>query len=281
MSALWSWGWLPIFLGVAGLEALARMRTTPAMRLRRWPTNAALFFAEVTLAAAVTTALALSATAPLLPLPALAQLAAWHPALALPAWLLIATFTAYWLHRVSHAIPLIWRAHRVHHSDPVVDPSTALRHHPVEIVLAIAAFQLPIALFLPAPEHVVLIAILQRAFAAATHTELCLPPGLERWLGLIFVTPLQHLTHHSDHQPETDSNYGEVLNIWDRLFGTFHPHPLRPATAFRPGLAEVPAAKAADFFAMLALPAYGRRPWPAAPVPQRDSTPPQDIRPPP
>lgn len=274
MSDLWVWVWVPLLILVAGLEHLARRRSTPAAHLRRWPTNLALFFTELTVSAALTAALAASAAWPPLPLPALASLTEWPPALAIPAWLLIATFTTYWLHRISHGIPLIWRAHRVHHCDPIVDPTTALRHHPAEIVLAIAALQIPIALFHPAPGHVALIAVLHRCFAVATHTELCLPAPLERWLGLIFVTPLQHITHHSDHQPETDSNFGDVLNIWDRLFGTFRPRPLRAAGAFHTGLVEVPAPQAAGFLTMLALPAYGKSPWPEVTAPHRDPGPP-------
>ncbi|NML07388.1 sterol desaturase family protein [Sphingomonas sp. G-3-2-10] len=140
---------------------------------------------------------------------------------ALLVTLLARTLTGYWVHRMVHARALLWRFHRVHHADREVDLSTALRNHPGELILMITALG-GVALVLGAPPWAV--AAIETAIATAnlwSHANLRLTPALERILGRVLVTPGLHLVHHSASRAECDSNYGELLTLWDRLFGTF------------------------------------------------------------
>jgi sterol desaturase/sphingolipid hydroxylase (fatty acid hydroxylase superfamily) len=124
-------------------------------------------------------------------------------------------------HLVLHHVPFLWRLHRVHHSDTVMDVSTALRFHPLEI-LASLAFKAAIILLLGAPPEAVLaFEIVLGAGALFTHSNIALPNWLERGLRLLFVTPALHLIHHSPNPIETNSNFGFSFSFWDRLFGTF------------------------------------------------------------
>jgi sterol desaturase/sphingolipid hydroxylase (fatty acid hydroxylase superfamily) len=146
--------------------------------------------------------------------------------LAFPAWaavaltLIIRSLASYGLHRAAHAVPLLWRLHRVHHCDTAVDLSTGLRHHPGELLYVaalLAALAILFGLSVPALAGYELAASL---FALWTHANLSLPGWAERGLGWLFATPALHHVHHSAARAETDSNYGELLILWDRLFGT-------------------------------------------------------------
>lgn len=146
----------------------------------------------------------------------------------LPNWwrlvvgLLLFDLWMYWWHRLNHALPFLWRLHRMHHSDPAMDASSAVRFHPGEIFLSGVArlIVLPIIgmplMLLLAYEAVLLPVILFH------HANIRLP----RWLdfGLfragLLVTPAMHRVHHSRERDETNSNYGSVLPVWDRLFGS-------------------------------------------------------------
>lgn len=135
---------------------------------------------------------------------------------------LVLDFFGGWLvHITEHNVPLLWRFHVVHHADNNVDVTTGLRHHPVESVLRGVFFFMGIILS-GAPMYAVMIfqtlLILATAF---THANINLPAWLDRSLSYIFVSPNMHKVHHHWKQPYTDSNYGAVLSIWDRLLGTF------------------------------------------------------------
>ncbi len=135
---------------------------------------------------------------------------------------LVLDFFAGWLvHLVQHKTPVLWRFHIVHHSDNNVDVTTGLRHHPVESVLR-GVFFLMGVIVAGAPMYAVMIyqtlLILATQF---THANISLPPWLDKVISLVVVSPNMHKVHHHWQQPYTDSNYGAVLAIWDRLFGTF------------------------------------------------------------
>lgn len=147
--------------------------------------------------------------------------------IAAPWWLILSaallsrTFANYWLHRAYHAWPLLWRLHRVHHSDTHFDVTLGLREHPFSIVPSIIVFVAG-TLLLGLPVWAV--AIVDTVLIAANyweHIDVRLPPRVVRMLGLIFVTPDMHRVHHSAWQPQTDSNFGACLNLWDRLFETY------------------------------------------------------------
>ncbi len=127
----------------------------------------------------------------------------------------------YWLHRVLHEVPLLWRAHLVHHSDIAIDITTAERHHPLETILS--AFLGYVLLFAMGFSLTALLfySLCAKLSSLYTHANIRLPDAMDRLLRHLFVTPALHAIHHSSYKPETNSNYGMVLSIWDRLFGTY------------------------------------------------------------
>ncbi len=162
--------------------------------------------------------------------------AAAHSALAaihLPAWpvpagapslvagFLILDLVQYLIHRCEHAVPLFWRFNALHHSDPDVDVTTSVRHHPVEYVPASAVYLLAVVV-LDIPAVVALTHSLAVFGAAALqHGNIRLPRWLERWLQPVLVTVDMHRVHHSILVEQASSNYGAVFSVWDRLFGTY------------------------------------------------------------
>jgi sterol desaturase/sphingolipid hydroxylase (fatty acid hydroxylase superfamily) len=127
----------------------------------------------------------------------------------------------YLQHRLMHRIPWLWRLHRVHHTDRDLDASTALRFHPLEIALSMGFKMLAVIALGAEPEAVLLFEILLNASALFAHANLRLPDRIERVLGAIVVTPATHRVHHAPDRLRTDSNYGSVLVLWDRLFGSY------------------------------------------------------------
>jgi sterol desaturase/sphingolipid hydroxylase (fatty acid hydroxylase superfamily) len=135
---------------------------------------------------------------------------------------LVLDFFGGWLvHITEHRVRFLWRFHVVHHADNNVDVTTGLRHHPVESLLRGIFFFMGIILS-GSPMYAVMIfqtlLVLSTAF---THANISLPRWLDKALSYILVSPNMHKVHHHWKQPYTDSNYGAVLSIWDRLFGTF------------------------------------------------------------
>jgi sterol desaturase/sphingolipid hydroxylase (fatty acid hydroxylase superfamily) len=135
---------------------------------------------------------------------------------------LVLDFFGGWLvHIVEHKVPVLWRFHVIHHADNNVDVTSGLRHHPGESILRGLFFFMGILLS-GAPMYAVMIFQTILVFATAfTHANISLPAGLDKVLSYIFVSPNMHKVHHHWKQPFTDSNYGAVLAIWDRLLGTF------------------------------------------------------------
>jgi len=129
-------------------------------------------------------------------------------------------FGGWLVHITEHKVPFLWRFHVVHHADNNVDVTTGLRHHPIESVLRGVFFFMGIFIS-GAPMYAVMIfqtiLVLSTAF---THANINMPTWLDKTLGYIFVSPNMHKVHHHWKQPYTDSNYGAVLSIWDRLLGT-------------------------------------------------------------
>jgi sterol desaturase/sphingolipid hydroxylase (fatty acid hydroxylase superfamily) len=131
----------------------------------------------------------------------------------------------YFQHRVFHAVPFLWRLHRVHHADPELDASSGLRFHPVEILLSMA-IKMAAVVALGAPAEAVLVfEVLLNATSLFNHANLALPAWLDGALRLVLVTPDMHRVHHSEVQAETDSDFGFCLSCWDRLFGTYRAEP--------------------------------------------------------
>jgi len=131
----------------------------------------------------------------------------------------------YGQHVASHKIPILWRLHRVHHSDVDFDVTTAIRFHPIEIGLSML-YKVALVLVLGTPAFaVVLFEIILNGCAMFNHANIDLPRVLDRILRLVLVTPDMHRVHHSILRYETDSNYGFNLSIWDRAFRTYRAEP--------------------------------------------------------
>lgn len=138
---------------------------------------------------------------------------------------LLLDFVKYAVHRGFHSVSLLWRVHRVHHSDPDFDVSTAARVHPFEVILTQAAAFGAIAIFAP-PVAGVLTAELISAFQSFFgHANASLPAWVEKPLRRIFVTPDMHRIHHSAEVEEQFTNFGDSFPWWDYLFRTYRAAP--------------------------------------------------------
>jgi sterol desaturase/sphingolipid hydroxylase (fatty acid hydroxylase superfamily) len=166
---------------------------------------------------------------------------------------------AVWLeHVISHRWQWLWRIHRVHHSDTGFDLTTALRFHPLEILLSMVWKALVVA-FLGAPVAAVLVfEVVLNGMAMFNHANVALPKPIDMFLRRLVVTPDMHRVHHSQIESETNSNFGFNLSIWDRLAGLYVAAPQKGGTALDIGLAEFDAAKAARLDWALLLP-FARR----------------------
>ncbi len=131
-----------------------------------------------------------------------------------------------WLeHVASHKVPLFWRIHRMHHADTGFDVTTALRFHPIEIVLSILWKALVITALGAPPLAVLVFEIVLNGSSMFNHANINLPPRIDRALRKIIVTPDMHRVHHSILPRETNSNYGFNFAFWDRIFGTYNAQP--------------------------------------------------------
>jgi len=138
---------------------------------------------------------------------------------------LILDFFIWLQHVMVHAVPMLWRLHRVHHADLDFDVTTGARFHPLEILLSMLIKLAVILLLGPPVVAVVLFEVLLNATAMFNHSNVRLPEKMDRLLRLIVVTPDMHRVHHSVEDDETNSNFGFSLPWWDRLFGTYRAQP--------------------------------------------------------
>ena len=220
---------LSAFLGLfalfAGIEAVkpARQRLLP--KARRWTTNISIVVID-------TITLRLFALAvPLLAVGAAldAQRLGWgilnalslNPLLEGLLAILILDLAIWAQHLITHKVPILWKLHRVHHADRDVDVTTAIRFHPIEILLSMALKIGLVYLLGPAAWAVIAFEVLLNGTAMFNHANFALPRWLEGPVRAILVTPDMHRIHHSTVREEHDSNYGFALSIWDRMFGTY------------------------------------------------------------
>lgn len=215
-----------VFAAVALWEALAPRRKRSFERRARWPHNLGLLLVDVALVRVFAPGAAI----------AVAMTAAgsgWGllNALALPGWSAIAAGIAlldlaiYFQHVMFHAVPALWRLHRVHHADLDFDVTTGARFHPIEILISTAIKCAAIAALGAPVISVLVFEILLNATAMFNHANASLPQRLERWLRWLVVTPDMHRVHHSVRYEESSSNFGFNLPWWDRLFGTYRAQP--------------------------------------------------------
>ncbi len=142
----------------------------------------------------------------------------------------------YLQHVMFHAIPLLWRLHRVHHADMDYDLTTGARFHTLEVILSMLIKFAVIILLGPAPIAVMIFEVLLSATSAFNHGNVYIPEKIDRILRLCIVTPDMHRVHHSVYTPQTNANFGFNLPWWDRLFGTYVAQPMHGHIAMQIGL---------------------------------------------
>lgn len=141
------------------------------------------------------------------------------------AAIVIMDFVIYVQHVMVHAIPVLWRLHRLHHADLDYDVTTGARFHTLEIILSMLIKFATILLLGPSVVAVIIFEIMLNATAMFNHGNISLPKTLDKYLRLILVTPDMHRVHHSIEDDEANSNFGFSLPWWDRLFGTYRDQP--------------------------------------------------------
>lgn len=228
-----------ILVAMAAWEVMAPRRDQDGSRLRRWPGNLGIVLLDTLL---VRVAFPVTAVGFAL----LAEQRGWGliPALGLPAWMavfiavVLLDFAIYAQHVIFHAVPVLWRLHRMHHADVDFDVTTGVRFHPIEIVLSMI-IKLAVIAVLGAPAAAVLIfELLLSATSLFNHANIRMPERLDRTLRWLVVTPDMHRIHHSVLRRETDSNFGFNLPWWDRLFGTYRDQPEAGHVAMTIGLEQ-------------------------------------------
>ena len=232
-----------VFAAMLGLllagEFLAPRRQQGVSRWRRWPGNAGILIVGTVLVRAILPTAAVG-------LALVAEAKGWGllNLVAAPDWLAILVaivvfdLVIYAQHRLFHAVPILWRLHRMHHADLEIDVTTGVRFHPLEILLSML-IKLGAVAVLGAPAlGVMIFEILLNATSLFNHSNIRLPAAVDGGLRRIVVTPDMHRVHHSIVARETDSNFGFNLAWWDRLLGTYRAQPAAGHAAMTIGLAR-------------------------------------------
>ena len=253
-----------VFMGVLAILAIAELvipkQRSEIPRLIRWTNNFGVVVVDALLIRIVfpvaAVGLALSA-----------QEEGWGilNILAIPFWiaflasLLVLDFAIYLQHVVFHAVPALWRFHRMHHADLEFDVSTGLRFHPGEILLSFA-FKLALVLAIGPPAAAVLVfEIVLNATSMFNHSNIRISPRVDRILRWMLVTPDMHRIHHSVDPTENNTNFGFNLPWWDRLLGTYLANPKAGYDAMTIGLDEFRSRRDLWLDRMLAQPFRNER----------------------
>jgi sterol desaturase/sphingolipid hydroxylase (fatty acid hydroxylase superfamily) len=221
---------LSCFLGTLVLmalwEALTPRRPQSIGRVLRWPNNFGLVVLDTVLVRLLfpvgAVGMALLAQTKGWGLLHILPVAAW---LAMPGAVLLLDLVIYGQHVIFHAVPLLWRLHRMHHADLEFDVTTGLRFHPGEMVLSMLLKFAAVLALGAAPIAVLTFEVILNATSMFNHGNVRLPVQLDRMLRILVVTPDMHRVHHSTDRRETDSNFGFNVPWWDRLFGTYRAQP--------------------------------------------------------
>jgi len=221
---------LSVFLGVFVLMAVAETvwprRKRLHTRLRRWTSNLGIVVLNTLVVRFIFPMAAVSVAV-------LAENSSWglFNNLLWPLWVkvilavVVLDLIIYLQHVLVHAVPALWRLHRMHHTDLDYDVTTGARFHPIEIIFSMVIKLTVVSALGAPPVAVVIFEVLLNATAMFNHANFYLPVGIDRWLRLIVVTPDMHRVHHSIIVQETNSNFGFNLPWWDRLFGTYRDQP--------------------------------------------------------
>jgi sterol desaturase/sphingolipid hydroxylase (fatty acid hydroxylase superfamily) len=217
---------LGVLASIALWEIIAPRRALTTHKAQRWFANLSMIAIATLLARLIF---------PLLPV-GMALLAEEHGwgilnLVALPSWLALTLaiialdLVIYLQHVLFHYLPVLWRLHRMHHTDLDLDASSGNRFHPLEILISIGIKLAAILVIGASPLAVLLFEILLNATATFNHGNIRIPLGIDRWLRTLLVTPDMHRVHHSILPRETNSNFGFSLPWWDYLCGTYRAQP--------------------------------------------------------
>jgi len=160
----------------------------------------------------------------------------------------------YLQHVLTHALPFLWRLHIVHHSDLDFDATTAMRFHPVEVLISVFLRIGVVAAMGIAPSTVLAFEVVVFCATLFNHSNVKIPPVTDMRIRTVVITPDFHRTHHSMEPEETNSNFGFFFSWWDKLFGTYREAPVTPHNLMQLGLYEYRSARELSLFSLLALP---------------------------
>lgn len=222
-SALRAIAFLAGLLGLRAAEVLAPHHAPTAPLRLRWITNLGLGLVNgLVVSALCATCFLLAAQgrlpAAVAPLPRLVT----NPWVQAIVAIVLLDLLTYALHRVFHRAPLLWRFHAVHHTDLDLDVSSASRFHTGEVVFSSAAKLGFVTLVGIPPAGLLVFEVVMLASAQFQHANVRVPAGVESVLWNTLVPPAMHRIHHAPNRSDTDSNYGTILTLWDRLFGSFN-----------------------------------------------------------
>lgn len=249
-----------IFLVMATWEVLAPRRTRTLSRLVRWTNNLGLVALNTVVVRLIFPAAAVG-------MAAYASAQDWgllnH--YDVPYWLAVVVavvvldFVIWLQHVMVHAIPVLWRVHRVHHADLDYDLTTGTRFHPIEIVLSMLIKFATIMVLGPPIVAVIIFEVILSGMAMFNHANVSLPAAVDRVVRWFVVTPDMHRVHHSIEDDETNSNFGFNLSCWDRLFGTYRDQPRGGHEGMTIGIRAFRTPGAVSWLpGLLALPFRGR-----------------------
>lgn len=268
---------LTAFLGVLAAMALweiaAPRRRRDFPRVIRWTNNLALVIVDTVI---------LRLTFPILAvgLALMGEDRGWglFNNLDIPVWaaalvsMLLLDLAIYLQHVMFHAVPALWRLHRMHHADLDFDATTGLRFHPVEIAISMAIKLAVVAALGPPAFAVLLFEVILNATALFNHANINLPVSIDRWLRWAVVTPDMHRVHHSVDPRETNSNYGFNLPWWDRLLGTYVAQPAKGHTEMQIGIEQFRTKRDLWIDRMLVQPIRGPASGHALDIPRQTMT---------
>ena len=228
-----------VFAVMAGWEIAAPRQLQTIGRSRRWPGNIGIVILNTAIVRILfpTSAVALASFASS---HGWGLLNAWRVSqwLAVPFAVVVLDFAIYLQHVLFHAVPALWRLHRMHHADLEFDVTTGARFHPMEIALSLVIKLAVVAALGAPPVSVLIFEVLLNATAMFNHSNIRMPVGIDRVVRWLVVTPDMHRVHHSIVVRETNSNFGFNLPWWDRLFGTYRDQPSAGHDAMSIGIAQ-------------------------------------------
>lgn len=246
---------LAVFLLMIGWEYFKPRRKQNITRKKRWPVNIALAVTNMVLMRLTVGNLAyLSAVHATEQSWGLLNQFALTPWASIVITLLLLDLAIYGQHVLSHKWSLLWRLHKVHHTDLELDASSAVRFHPLEIIISMGYKVACIYLLGANPIAVIAFEIILNATATFNHSNIDLPLKVDSILRWILITPDTHRIHHSTVKAETNSNYGFSIVLWDRVFKTYQPEPEKSQTTLEIGLPEYRNQTDLSFMRCLLLP---------------------------